>query len=234
MRLFENKRLLIIPVVLIIFGIIVIQDLLNPKESYMYIDDVSISVNDVLVFHDEIRDETASEKWKTIDFAHTTDEIYHSYPSSFALRCAEKRKGTLYPNITIDPGWAKLNVTWFVKIPEEAVLGSGTYQDLSLWFSERGQGRLRISCEIRLSDKSQIRAMIAYFGEEVPPYFYDAHEISFDFNNWNKVTLVLDKPSVLIYFDDVLVSDFPIITEYLAERIDIQWLSFYRLSIGGI
>ena len=77
MRLFENKQLLIIPLVLIIFGIIVIQDLLNPKESYMYIDDVSISVNDVLVFHDDIRDETASEKWKTIDFAHTTDEIYH-------------------------------------------------------------------------------------------------------------------------------------------------------------
>ena len=59
-------------------------------------------------------------------------------------------------------------------------------------------------------------------------------EISFDFNNWNKVTLVLDKPSVLIYFDDVLLSDFPIFTEYLAERIDIQWSSFYRLSIGGI
>ena len=228
-----KKLLLIIPIVVIISGIIVIQNL--PKEErwgYIYVDDVSISVDGVIVFQDDIRNETASEKWKTIEYAHTTDEVYHSPPSSFALRCAESEKGeygTLYPRITINPGWSKLNVAWFVKIPKEALLGSETRQDLSLFFEERGEGRLRLGCVIILSEESnRIWATAVYFGDQAPPIFDDREEVDFDFTSWHRLTLVLEKPWVIIYFDDVIVCDFAIFTEYMAEEIDFRWWAYWR------
>jgi len=99
-RLIEKKWLLIIPVVLIISGILVIQGLpKKEKESYIFIDDVSISVDGVIVFQDDIRNETTSEKWKTIEYAHTIDEVYNSPPSSFALRCGESKKENMEPFI---------------------------------------------------------------------------------------------------------------------------------------
>lgn len=228
-----KKLLLIIPVVLIISGIIVIQNLPEKERwGYIYVDDVSISVDGVMVFQDDIRNETASEKWKTIEYAHTTDEVYHSPPSSFSLRCAESEKGeygTLYPSITINPGWSKLNVTWFVKIPKEALLGSETRQDLSLFFSERGDGRLRLGCVIILSEESnRIWATAVYCGDQAPPIFDDREEVVFDFNSWHRLTLVLEKPRVIIYFDDMIVCDFPIFTEYLARDIDFRWWAYFH------
>lgn len=41
--------------------------------------------------------------------------VYHSHSSSFALRCSKKEYGPIYPRITINSGWSKLNVTWFLK-----------------------------------------------------------------------------------------------------------------------
>ena len=227
-----KKLLLIIPVVVIISGIIVIQNL--PKEErwgYIYVDDVSISVDGVMVFQDDMRNETASEKWKTIEYAHMTDEVYHSPTSSFALRCAESEKGeygTLYPRITINPEWSKLNVTWFVKIPKEALLGSETRQDLSLFFSERGEGRLRLAYVIRLSDKSRVWTTAVYFGDQAPHIFYHYHEVDFDFTSWHRLTLVLERPQVRIYFDDTIVCYFPIYTEYLARDIDFRWWAYFH------
>jgi len=198
-------------------------------------DDVSISVDDVTVFEDDIRNETASKKWMTSassKYAHTTDEVYHSPPSSFALRCSESKNeetGILYPKITINSGWSKLNVSWFVKIPEEALLGSEIRQDLSLFFMERGEGRLRLGCVISLSEESnRIWATAVYFGDQAPPIFDDEQEVDFDFTRWHRLTLVLEKPLVIIYFDDTIVCDFPIYTEYLARDIDFRWWAYFH------
>jgi len=235
MEFIGKKLLLITLIIVIVSGIIVIQNLpKNERWGYIYLDDVSISIDGVIVFQDDIRNETASEKWKTIEYAHTTDEVYHSPPSSFALRCAESEKGeygTLYPRITINPEWSKLNVTWFVKIPKEALLGSETRQDLSLFFMERGEGRLRLGCVIRLSDKSNnIWASAVYFGDQVPPIFDDEQEVDFDFTSWHRLMLVLEKPRVIVYFDDTIVCDFPIFIEYIAKEIDLRWWAYYHTT----
>ena len=226
--------MLIIPIVAIISGIIIDQNLpKRERQSYIYVDDVSISVDGVIVFQDDIRNETASEKWKTVEFAQTTDEVYRSPPSSFALRCSEKVYGNIYPRITINPEWAKLNVTWFVKIPKEALLGSETCQDLSLFFMEKGWGgRLRLGCVISLSEESnRIWATAVYFGDQAPPIFDDEQEVDFDFTRWHRITLVLEKPPVRIYFDDIIVCDFPIYTEYLARDIDFRWSAYFQYAL---
>lgn len=233
MRTTRSRWLPIIPLVLLISGILVIQGLPGEERaSHIFIDDVSISVDGATVFQDDVRNETATEKWRTMEHAHTTDEAYNSPPSSLALRCAESKKaehGTLHPRISIDPAWARLNITWAVKIPREALLGDETRHDLSLFFTEGGEGRSRLGCTIGLTEElSRISATAVYFGDHAPPIYDKEREIDFDHVRWHRVTLLLERQRARVCFDDEVVCDFAIHAGYLAEEIDLRWWAYWE------
>jgi hypothetical protein len=183
------------------------------------------------VFQDEISTQSKNESTWRLYYAHLDNETYNSPPSSIAMECKHHENylfGTVYPTVITPSSWDKVNITWYFTLSKKVLYRNNINQQFDIYMRKGDDFVSRLYCGIRVeNNQPYVDVGIVYFGDD-PPIGYDfRQDVALRYTEWHKLAFILNKPTLLIYFDDELVTSTSAHSGYLASGIVFRWRTFH-------
>lgn len=211
----------------------------RPPSRFVYIDDISIAIDDKEIFNEEFTDNNLQQtNLVNNTHVHIVNDVYHSPPYGLALECNNRHSGKNEFGIvdltkTIVEGWAKVNVTFFIRIPEDQWLDKEERDEFSISFFERKDSDLECST----FQKSTIfihgngttihRTQIVYYGLDSTEVYTNHTSIELGSYGWHRLEFVIDKPSLIVLFDDNIVCEASVVQDYFTDMMVFSWHTNY-------
>lgn len=209
----------------------------------VYIDDVSITIDGEQVLYDIFSDNNPQ---RTIlansSHVHIAEDEYLSPPYSLALECNNRHSGKNEFGIvdltkTIDEGWAKVNVTFFIRILEDQWLDKEERESFGISFYESKDSGLECTSYqgsaifIHGNGTTIHRTQIRYFGLDAPGVYNNHTCIELGSYGWHRLEFIIDKPSLTVLFDDNIVCEASVVQGYFTDMMVFSWWTYYEKII---
>jgi len=201
------------------------------SENLIYLDDVTISFDNILAFQDEISTQSQNESIWRLSLAHLDNDTFHSAPSSLAMECKyfeDYQVGAVVPNVSVPSTWNEVNITWHLMLSKKVWSKDNVNQQFDIYMKEDGDSVSRLYCGLRIADNQpQVDVGIVYFGDDPPNSYHFRQDVEIGYNEWHKLTFLLNKPTLLIYYDNELVSSSSVHPDYLSDGIVFRWRTYH-------